>query len=79
MQKNKEFDLSFKIDFKKFFKQEMIKEEILSECQEGRRYNGKRRNSATYDRLSLPHEIYESHLMIQTKIVTPSDTQGNDI
>ena len=56
-------------------RKEMIKERNL-EYQEGRK-NWKSTNMGTCNRLS-PHEFYKSYSIIETKIVTLSDTQDND-
>lgn len=54
----------------------MIKERTL-EYQLGRKNNWKSTNMSTCNRLS-PHEFYKSYSIIETKIVTLSDTQDND-
>ena len=56
----------------------MIKEVNL-EHKEGERNNRKSRNIGNTIDYSFSHELYKSYLMIETKIITPSDTQDNGI
>lgn len=64
----------------------MIKERFLEQKEErkaGRRKEGRKMERAeiwlhTVDDHVL-HGFYKSHLMIETKIITPCDTQDNNI
>lgn len=43
-----------------------------------RRNNENRRNRDTYNRLFSFCEFYRSYMIIETKIMTPSDTEDED-